>query len=698
MPTTAPFTATPDEYEREVNPLFALGERVRSGSVDPARIVVQKNGVVLREGKPATSWFESAEGIKAAMPGAGSHGREKWVERLHLHSHGGPNGHQPEAGGCEDGEKIRVPDGTSGQQAAEGDDGLAKEVEGFVDQPYEQDYSEQARMKLRDWKEDMQDRMEEHGWRTPSQERETLTVDPRVAKQLERRPEEAQDGADVRTLSLAPSSTHLNGSSSFYSAASEAGRTATSIDSQSPGSLPPRSASPASLSSVSDILATPQLAPSQPLAQAFTSGPVDAFDRLPVAYAPGFVVTNSRLVPMSDGRAPSAEATSSSPTRSAHSAVPVHEVVRPTTSHPDLHPPQGRLSPPSSPRSKNRLPPSSSPPQARTSSLHPPPPLSAAPQGYFQPRSQSTRPESPRRSVTADVPALTKTPPLGVGTSSATPLAASSRRLSSASNHLAPIQLPQRSQTYSPSLAASTVLGPHQYAYPQASTSSPYGGAGTPASPPISGYMDDVESSIAAQAEVIRRKRQEKRLEAEKAEREREREKGSLAPPVPAVSDVGRSEKAEKGVGGLLGVAAPGAMLKRRSTRMGSGSSAPEVPKSPGPSGRTRQPSEGAERWHDGPADAGASAAEHAAGASGAGAKARTPGAGGEDEPGAGVLVGNLIGQDHANYVLMYNMLTGIRIGVRSIPFTFVLRKPDVLCSRAGLSVSSEAATTSHGR
>jgi 1-phosphatidylinositol-4-phosphate 5-kinase len=28
------------------------------------------------------------------------------------------------------------------------------------------------------------------------------------------------------------------------------------------------------------------------------------------------------------------------------------------------------------------------------------------------------------------------------------------------------------------------------------------------------------------------------------------------------------------------------------------------------------------------------------------------------------VLVGNLIGEDHVNYVLMYNMLTGIRIGV----------------------------------
>lgn len=34
-------------------------------------------------------------------------------------------------------------------------------------------------------------------------------------------------------------------------------------------------------------------------------------------------------------------------------------------------------------------------------------------------------------------------------------------------------------------------------------------------------------------------------------------------------------------------------------------------------------------------------------------------------------LVGNLIGEGHVNYVLMYNMLTGIRIGVR--PFLFLL-------------------------
>lgn len=33
------------------------------------------------------------------------------------------------------------------------------------------------------------------------------------------------------------------------------------------------------------------------------------------------------------------------------------------------------------------------------------------------------------------------------------------------------------------------------------------------------------------------------------------------------------------------------------------------------------------------------------------------------------VLVGNLIGEGHVNYVLMYNMLTGIRIGVSFFSF-----------------------------
>ena len=42
-----------------------------------------------------------------------------------------------------------------------------------------------------------------------------------------------------------------------------------------------------------------------------------------------------------------------------------------------------------------------------------------------------------------------------------------------------------------------------------------------------------------------------------------------------------------------------------------------------------------------------------------------------EKEEATKVLVGNLIGEDHVNYVLMYNMLTGIRIGVSGILILF---------------------------
>lgn len=40
------------------------------------------------------------------------------------------------------------------------------------------------------------------------------------------------------------------------------------------------------------------------------------------------------------------------------------------------------------------------------------------------------------------------------------------------------------------------------------------------------------------------------------------------------------------------------------------------------------------------------------------------------------VLVGNLIGEDHANYVLMYNMLTGIRIAVSVVSFCEAVAHP----------------------
>lgn len=55
---------------------------------------------------------------------------------------------------------------------------------------------------------------------------------------------------------------------------------------------------------------------------------------------------------------------------------------------------------------------------------------------------------------------------------------------------------------------------------------------------------------------------------------------------------------------------------------------------------------------------------------------------------GAGVLVGNLIDQNHANYVLMYNMLTGIRIAVSEIRLQLASLPNSFQCS--GIEMSSQ--------
>lgn len=53
-------------------------------------------------------------------------------------------------------------------------------------------------------------------------------------------------------------------------------------------------------------------------------------------------------------------------------------------------------------------------------------------------------------------------------------------------------------------------------------------------------------------------------------------------------------------------------------------------------------------------------------------------------------FVGNLIGEDHVNYVLMYNMLTGIRIGVSSESLVWTSGRMKLTCkSSLGLSMSS---------
>ncbi|KAL8278625.1 hypothetical protein RQP46_008917 [Phenoliferia psychrophenolica] len=145
--------------------------------------------------------------------------------------------------------------------------------------------------------------------------------------------------------------------------------------------------------------------------------------------------------------------------------------------------------------------------------------------------------------------------PMRRANTTGSPLVSSSSRQSSPSPRIGGV-LPIRTQSYSQ---------PQQRSFSQ--SSEPAGD-------------DDVDASIAAQAEVIRKERLEKRLEKEKEQAETAR------------------------TGGVA--SGPQTSLRRRSTRAGSGS----------------------------------------------------------EVGGAGVLVGNLIGQDHANYVLMYNMLTGIRIGV----------------------------------
>lgn len=181
--------------------------------------------------------------------------------------------------------------------------------------------------------------------------------------------------------------------------------------------------------------------------------------------------------------------------------------------------------------------------------LLPPPPSSPAPvspQSSSSPRlSNSSSPHSTmRRSLT--------TGPSSYPSTSSSPPPVSSRK--------PPHHHPNRTQSYH---------APQSFSHAQDNsfTSQP---------PPL----DEVESSIAAQAELIRKARLAKAKEQE------------------------QQRQAEEGIGAPI--------MKRRSTRAGSGS-------------------------------------EHGNG---------------------GVLVGNLIGTDHSAYVLMYNMLTGIRIGVSS-PLVF---------------------------
>ncbi|GJN89381.1 hypothetical protein Rhopal_002361-T1 [Rhodotorula paludigena] len=477
-----------DDDRDSINPLFTLGERVRSEGLDPARVVVQKNGVVLRQGSPGR--MQRAQGPAGDAPGSSAEAQAGtgWFQRVYGHAHDHMHPHHaappPSAGAAAPTSSDEARPNGHAQEPADG------EAQDFRDERDEQDHLDHARMRLQEWRSDFHDRMEDAGLRPPSPWRHRdgasspSQLDPRLANMLERSPSRESDDQALRHV---PSST-LNGSSSFYSAASDA------------------------------------------------------------------------------------------PTESAAGL---------------------------------------------------------------------RRSESPVSYVTR------------------------SHSFSNAPAH--------------PSVAAAAP----QYAF--AGPSSPGLAFGGPTSPQSPMFLDDVDASIAAQADAIRRQRQEKRAEAEKAAAAAAAEKRDrAASPLPG----GEARDRERlgvpgggsGAGGGLGLgggtmpAGPGALLKRRTTRMGSGSSAvsdgqlssaggartvsgTSAAAVPNPIANAAAAGEGSAE--DGAAQlAAATSAPTLATAQGGRQKSRAAGADREDELGAGVLVGNLIGQDHANYVLMYNMLTGIRIGV----------------------------------
>ncbi|GAA5999096.1 1-phosphatidylinositol-4-phosphate 5-kinase [Rhodotorula paludigena] len=668
-----------DDDRDSINPLFTLGERVRSEGLDPARVVVQKNGVVLRQGSPGR--MQRAQGPAGDAPGSSAEAQAGtgWFQRVyghaheHMHPHHGPT--PPSAGAAA---PTSSDDARPNEHVQEPADGEAQD---FRDERDEQDHLDHARMRLQEWRSDFHDRMEDAGLRPPSPWRQRdgasspSQLDPRLANMLERSPSRESDDQALRHV---PSST-LNGSSSFYSAASDA-------PTESAASLR-RSESPVSYITVSDAHTS---------VASTSHAPHDPLDRAPVAFAPGFVATNSRLVPLpASPRLLSSPPSNTSPSRvSTRSAVPAHEVVSPAPAPADWQqsssPPRSssRKSPPSRQRilhgSPERMPPSPlahSPIASASSQLHPPAAASSS-----RPRTASPH---IRRSNTADSPSLIASPSLAVpgSPSLAVPVTSQPRRSSTTSSHRLSPSPTQRSHSFSnapahPSVAAAAP----QFAFAGPSSAGlAFGGPTSPQSPM---FIDDVDASIAAQADAIRRQRQEKRAEAEKAAAAKQRDRA--ASPLPG----GEARDRERlgvpgsgsGTGGGLGLgsgtmpAGPGALLKRRTTRMGSGSSAvsdgqlssaggartvsgTSAAAVPNPIANAAAAGEGSAE--DGAAQlAAATNPSTLATAQGGRQKSRAAGADREDELGAGVLVGNLIGQDHANYVLMYNMLTGIRIGV----------------------------------
>lgn len=643
--------------ELPVNPLFGLGEQIRVRDLDRSRLLVQKSAVVSR-GDGNTSRSVSAiprtrtKGISKERPRRPDDHDEHWHDRILAKAYewGLAGTTATDASGAdgddERGRTLYLPVPSVGLEAGPrgdslavpngGQEGYAAQVEGFREHEETQDHYDAARIKLRNLHSEVHEILENVGFRSPVSEGRPEVSTPQLDRQDGNRPP-------------SPTASSVQHQSSFYSATSEVvpsdtGHTSV-VEVPDLSVIPPRTDSPLSFTSLTDLAAsTPTLSRPARDSTGGTTAPVSG----PVVDASHSSAPSSSLQSSTNGR----RASQSSAGTSEQDLLPSFVIS-------DNKSTSGRSFPPRrSSRASHAAPPVSSgepylgaPAQVLASAT------GAAPTNPLRSSGGS------RRSMTAGSSALLTTPPIGNGTETAgsSPATITSRRFSTASASPSRLAIPNmapRSQSFSPG----TPILPAVEGSPESAANQNYPAPGpSPATsmsyPPVGSttqplLLDDVELSIAAQAEAIRRQRQEKRLEAEKEQAKRERElllerdraAGSTKKermPSDASNSAPIDDKLPSGPGGLL---------RRRVTRMGSGSS-----------------------QHDGSPSAHGRDASGVARDESAGRRARG-GSGREDHhhhhhhhhhnAAVGVLVGNLIGQDHANYVLMYNMLTGIRIGV----------------------------------
>ncbi|SCV74004.1 BQ2448_6436 [Microbotryum intermedium] len=545
-----------EDEQAEVNPLFAISQRVQDGTLESVHVIDDRSVV---SGRPPPSLLHPSTWSAPSIPLLRIHnpghsqnnnptsGKDTAPASSMVHLNGAPTASEygraamartnsalstsssstgaPLTNGKShisklshrEKERERAMSGSSHQSGhsdcfvmrGEGEDDPAPD-ENTVGHLREYDVHSSKReawkMKAHDWRIGMRERMHSGDSSSYHQADHHHCDDPNISSQLSRSPRSKPLPFDGRAITTTTTDPNTSTSEPVSMVLPESG-------------TPRRSESPVSMIALASTHSAPNGTTSNAVAgpsgaSALQGGPVLApIPRvpssprfaIPVLNAPGYLVTNSRIPPVPTT---ATGASSEDPSIKGHDSpsqrlVPIDSLTRP-------------LLPGGIPLTT----------------------VTSASSGDPSSMSPSSRPRRSHSSAETAHPGF-KSPPMA------------------STSLLPPLQVPQRIT------AASMVTSPE-------SSAAPY---------------DEVESSIAAQAEVIRKKRQEKRAEQE-----------TSGDNYGASSNEDRSGR-------------PGApMIKRRSTRLGSG-----------------------------------------------------------DGPGTGVLVGNLIGQDHANYVLMYNMLTGIRIGVSGL-------------------------------